>query len=152
MKLSKNFTFEEYTKSQIAERLNIANIPSAIHLDNAKLLFDHVVQKIRDHFGLTIISSGYRSPTLNKIIGGSINSQHCLGQAVDLEVPNKGNQEVAIWIRDNLEFDQLILEGYKPGVSDSGWIHVSYNNLNNRKQVLSASFNNGKATYIQGIS
>jgi hypothetical protein len=152
MKLSKNFTLEEYTKSQAAERMGIDNMPSGIHLDQARILFERVVQKIRDHFGLTVINSGYRSPWLNTLVGGSGTSQHCTGQAVDIEVPGKSNQEVALWIRDNLEFDQLILEGYKPGQPDSGWVHVSYVNGKNRKQTLSATFVNGKAVYTTGIS
>ncbi len=152
MKLSKNFTVEEYIKSQAADRLGINNIPSALHLDSAKILFERVVQRVRDHFGPTIINSGYRSPALNSVVGGSSTSQHSTGQAVDIEVPGKSNQEVAIWIRDNLEFDQLILEGFKPGQPDSGWVHVSYVNGKNRKQVLSATFNNGKAVYTAGIS
>lgn len=151
MKLSKNFTLEEYSKSQTADRLGISNIPSAQHLDNAKILFERVVQRVRDHFGPTVINSGYRSPNLNKAVGGSNTSQHSTGQAVDIEVPGVSNQEVAIWIRDNLEFDQLILEGYKPGIPGSGWVHVSYNNGKNRKQVLSARFENGKAIYSEGI-
>lgn len=152
MKLSKNFTLEEYSKSQTADRLGIDNVPSAHHLDNARMLFERVVQKVRDHFGPTVINSGYRSPNLNKAVGGSNTSQHSTGQAVDIEVPGKSNQEVAIWIRDNLEFDQLILEGYKPGIPGSGWVHVSYANGKNRKQVLSARFENGKAIYSEGIA
>lgn len=152
MKLSKNFTLEEYSKSQTADRLGIDNVPSAQHLDNARMLFERVVQRVRDHFGPTVINSGYRSPALNKAVGGSNTSQHSTGQAVDIEVPGKSNQEVAVWIRDNLEFDQLILEGYKPGIPGSGWVHVSYANGKNRQQVLSARFENGKAIYSEGIS
>lgn len=152
MRLSKNFTLEEYTKSQAADRLGIDNVPSALHLDNARILFERVVQRVRDHFGPTIINSGYRSPALNRAVGGSTTSQHSTGQAVDIEVPGKSNQEVAIWIRDNLEFDQLILEGFKPGQPGSGWVHVSYANGKNRKQSLSATFVNGKAIYSEGIS
>lgn len=152
MRLSKNFTLEEYSKSQTADRLGIDNVPSALHLDNARMLFERVVQKVRDHFGPTVINSGYRSPALNRAVGGSNTSQHSTGQAVDIEVPGKSNQEVAIWIRDNLEFDQLILEGYKPGIPGSGWVHVSYANGRNRQQVLSARFENGKAIYSEGIA
>ena len=152
MKLSKNFTLEEYSKSQTADRLGIDNVPSALHLDNARMLFERVVQRVRDHFGPTVINSGYRSPALNRAVGGSNTSQHSTGQAVDIEVPGKSNQEVAIWIRDNLEFDQLILEGYKPGIPGSGWVHVSYTNGKNRQQVLSARFENGKAIYSECIA
>ncbi len=86
---------------------------------------------MRAHFGLPVtISSWYRCPALNKAIGGVDKpgkiSQHVLGEAVDFEIPGVPNAEVAAWIRDNLEFDQCILEFYKPGIPDSGWIHVSY--------------------------
>ena len=70
MKLSKNFTLEEYTKSQTALRLGIDNKPGDEHLDKAVKLFENVVQKVRDHFGVTVINSGYRGPELNKAIGG----------------------------------------------------------------------------------
>jgi len=151
MKLSKNFTLTEFTKSQTALRQGIDNTPSPEHLDAAKHLFETVVQPIRDHFGPTIINSGYRGPELNAAVGGSSKSQHCKGEAVDLEVPGVANAEVAEWIRDNLEFDQLILEFYTPGIPDSGWVHVSAANAENRKSVLTAMKEDGKTVYKQGI-
>jgi zinc D-Ala-D-Ala carboxypeptidase len=85
--LSKNFTLTEFTKSQTALRLGIDNTPSEEHLAAAKLLFENVVQPVRDHFGPTVINSGYRGPALNEAIGGAATSQHCRGEAVDIECP-----------------------------------------------------------------
>ena len=153
MKLSKNFTVAEYIKSQTATRHEIDNSLSEEHLENAKKLFANVVQPIREKFGITIITSGYRSPDLNAKIGGSSKSQHCKGQAVDLECLKESNADVAMWIENNLDFDQLILEFYTPSEPSSGWIHVSYNeDGKNRKSVLTASKINGKTVYTNGLN
>lgn len=153
MKLSKNFSMAEFTKSQTAERKGIDNVPQGEHLDAAVALFENVVQKVRDHFGPTVLNSGYRSPELNAAVGGSSKSQHCKGEAADIEVPGVPNAEVAEWIRDNLDFDQLILEAYKKGIPDSGWVHVSYkSDGSNRKSVLTADFTSGKAVYANGLN
>lgn len=152
MKLSKNFTMAEFTKSQTAERKGIDNTPHGEHLDAAKELFEHVVQPVREHFGPTIINSGYRSPALNEAVGGSSKSQHCKGEAVDIEVPGVPNVELAEYIRDNLDFDQLILEFYVPGIDDSGWVHVSYKaDGDNRGSVLTAMREDGKTNYYEGL-
>jgi len=147
MNLSKNFTLQEFTKSQTAERRGIDNTPVEGHLENAKALFENVVQPVRDNFGVTVINSGYRSGDLNYAIGGSNTSQHCKGQAVDIECPGTPNYDVAKWIEENLDFDQLILEFYTPGIPDSGWVHVSYKSEDNRKSVLTAMKENGKTVY-----
>jgi hypothetical protein len=147
VRLSKNFTLQEFTKSQIAERKGIDNIPGEIHLERAKKLFENIVQKVRDNFGVTIINSGYRSGDLNYAIGGSNTSQHCKGEAVDIECPGTPNYDVAKWIEDNLDFDQLILEFYTPGIPDSGWVHVSYKTEDNRRSILTAMKENGKTIY-----
>lgn len=151
MKLSPNFSLQEFTKSQTAVRLGIDNTPEEDHLVAAQSLFLMVVQPIRDHFGPTVLNSGYRGPALNEAVGGSATSQHCKGEAVDLEVPGVPNAEVAEWIRDNLDFDQLILEFYTPGIPDSGWVHVSYKNEGNRKSILTAMKEDGKTVYKPGI-
>ena len=151
MKLSKNFTLQEFTKSQTAIRMDIDNTPNEGHLENAKALFDNVVQKVRDHFGVTTINSGYRGPELNKAVGGSSKSQHCKGEAVDIECPGTGNYDVAKWISENCDFDQLILEFYTPGIPDSGWVHVSYKSTENRKSILTAMKENGKTVYKSGL-
>ena len=151
MRLSKNFTLQEFTKSQTALRLGIDNTPSPEHLDAAKHLFETVVQPVRDQFGVTVINSGYRGPALNEAVGGSSRSQHCKGEAVDIECPGTSNYEVAKWIEENLEFDQLILEFYTPGIPDSGWVHVSVANAENRKSVLTAMKEDGKTVYKTGL-
>ena len=153
MQLSKNFTMAAFVKSDTATKLRIDNTPQGEHLENAKALFENVVQAVRDHFGPTVINSGYRSPELNDAVGGSATSQHCKGEAVDIEVPSVPNGDLAEWIRDNLDFDQLILEFYTPGIPDSGWVHVSYKtDGSNRKSVLTAARIDGKTVYSEGIN
>jgi len=152
MQLSKNFTMAEFIKSDTATRLGIDNTPEGEHLEAAKALFENVVQKVRDHFGPTVINSGYRSPALNEAVGGSATSQHCKGQAANIEVPGVANADLANWIVDNLDYDQVILEFYTPGIPDSGWVHVSYNTQGNRKSTLTASRVDGKTVYTQGIN
>jgi hypothetical protein len=151
VRLSENFSLQEFTKSQTAERKGIDNTPVEGHLENAKALFENVVQPVRDNFGVTVINSGYRSGDLNYAIGGSNTSQHCKGQAVDIECPGTPNYDVAKWIEDNLDFDQLILEFYTPGIPDSGWIHVSYKTEDNRNASLTAMKENGKTVYKPGL-
>ena len=151
MKLSKNFTLKEFTKSQTAERRGIDNTPNDEHLENAEFLFGNVVQKVRDNFGPTTINSGYRGPELNEAVGGSKKSQHCHGQAADIEVPGVSNYEVAKWITENCDFDQVILEFYTPGIPDSGWVHVSYKKEGNRKSILTAMKEGGKTVYKVGL-
>ena len=151
VKLSQNFTIQEYIKSQTALRQGIDNTPTEEHMGNATALFRNVVQKVRDQFGVTVINSGYRGEALNKAVGGSSKSQHCKGEAVDIECPGTPNYDVAKWIEDKLDFDQLILEFYTPGVPDSGWVHVSYKSEGNRKSVLTAMKENGKTVYKPGL-
>ena len=151
MRLSKNFTLKEFTKSQTAERRDIDNTPNDEHLENAEFLFGNVVQKVRDNFGPTTINSGYRGPELNEAVGGSSKSQHCHGQAADIEVPGVSNYEVAKWITENCDFDQVILEFYTPGIPDSGWVHVSYKKEGNRKSILTAMKEGGKTVYKVGL-
>ena len=152
MNLSKNFTLQEFTKSQTALRQGIDNTPEGEHLEAAKALFENVVQPVREHFGPTVINSGYRGPALNEAVGGSATSQHCKGEAVDIECPGVPNADIAQWIVDNLDFDQVILEFYTPGIPDSGWVHVSYKaEGDNRKSILTAMKEDGKTVYKTGI-
>lgn len=152
MRLSENFTLEEFVKSQTAIRRGISNEPTQEEINKLIILCNHVIQPVRDAFGLTNINSGFRSLELNTAIGGSRKSQHCLGEAADIEVPGVSNYDLAIWIRDNLEFDQLILEFYKPGVPNSGWVHVSYQDERaNRNAVLTAVRIHSRASYKTGI-
>jgi zinc D-Ala-D-Ala carboxypeptidase len=148
MKLSANFQLSELVKSQVAERKGIANNPSPAHIDNLKSLCLNVLQPIRSHFEEpVIISSGYRSGEVCIAIGSKPTSQHAEGKAADIEIVNVDNKELAMWIKDNLEFDQLILEFYKDGEPDSGWVHVSYNGEENRNQFLIATREEDKVVY-----
>jgi len=152
MRLSKNFTLAEFTKSQTALRHGLDNTPTDEHLESAKELFEHVVQPVRDNFGVTVINSGYRGGELNAKVGGSSKSQHCKGEAVDIECPGNSNYDVARWIEQNLDYDQLILEFYTPGIPDSGWVHVSYKaDGSNRKSTLTALKEDGKTVYKTGL-
>ena len=138
MQLSENFSLNEFTKSDTAVRKGIDNTPNDDHLKSMKALCENVLQKVRSHFGKSVrITSGYRSPELCEAIGSSARSQHAQGEAADFEITGIDNKELAKWIRDNVEFDQLILEFYTEGDPNSGWVHCSYSD-DNRKQVLSA--------------
>ena len=138
MQLSKNFSLKELTKSQTAERLDIENNPSEEEINNLESLCKHILQPIRDFYGVPfIVNSGYRSVALCKAIGSSAKSQHAKGQAADFEIPNVNNYDLAVWIQENLEFDQLILECYKSGDPSSGWVHCSFrDDGENRQEVL----------------
>lgn len=152
IRLSENFTLGEHTKSMTAIRHGLDNDITPEHLENAKLLFQHVVQPVRNEFGPTIITSGYRGKKLNELVGGSEKSQHCNGQAADFECLRADNLTVARWIRDNLDFDQLISEFYVPGDPFSGWVHSSYvSPEKNRKECLTATMVNGKVAYSPGL-
>ena len=152
MKLSNNFSLKEMTKSQTATRRGIDNDPGEEEQANLQQLCEQVLQKVRDHFGKPVtVTSGYRSPELNKAIGGSTTSDHCKGMAADIEIAGVPNYELAEWIKDNCEFRQLILEFYTPGIPDSGWVHVSYDYEENLKKVMTAMKENGKTVYKVGL-
>ncbi len=149
MKLTENFSLNELTKSQTAERKGIDNTPSAEHQDNLKSLCEMILQPIRDHFGQVVsVSSGYRSPELCVAIGSSTQSQHAKGQASDFEIFGISNKELADYIDQNLDYDQLILEYWKgEDEPNSGWVHCSFNTQGNRKQYLRAYKENGSTKY-----
>ena len=149
MKLTENFSLNALTKSQTAERKGIDNTPSAEHQENLKSLCEMILQPIRDHFGQVVsVSSGYRSPELCVAIGSSTQSQHAKGQASDFEIFGVSNKELADYIDQNLDYDQLILEYWKgEDEPNSGWVHCSYTNGNNRKQYLRAYKENGSTKY-----
>ena len=141
MKLSKNFSLAEMVKSQTAERKGIPNEPNDDHVYAMTLLAENILQPVRDEFGSFIVSSGYRSPELCVAIGSNIHSQHAKGEAADFEVAGMDNYDLALWIEQNLEFDQLILECYTGG--NTGWIHCSYVPEGNRKETLTYDKANG---------
>tara|TARA_R100000935_G_scaffold5450_1_gene12539 strand:+ start:654 stop:1118 length:465 start_codon:yes stop_codon:yes gene_type:complete len=127
MRLTNNFTLSELTKSQAAERCGFDNNPDKEQVASLVLLSENVLQPIRDHFQKPVlISSGYRSPNVSRQIGSSSRSQHCKGQAADIEILGLSNQELSDWIFENLSFDQLILEFHDYVEPNSGWVHVSY--------------------------
>ena len=150
MKLSENFSLLELTKSQTATRKGIDNAPSPEHQENLKLLCAHILQPVRDRFERVVsVSSGYRSEELCLAIGSKITSQHAKGQAADFEIYGLSNGELANYIKENLDYDQLILEYWTPENPNSGWIHCSFNSEGNRKEYLRAYKNEGKTKYEQ---
>ena len=149
MKLTENFSLNELTKSQTAERKGIDNTPSTEHQENLKSRCEMILQPIRDHFGQVVsVSSGYRSPELCVAIGSSTQSQHAKGQASDFEIFGVSNKELADYIDQNLDYDQLIIEYWKgEDEPNSGWVHCSFNTQGNRKQYLRAYKENGSTKY-----
>jgi zinc D-Ala-D-Ala carboxypeptidase len=152
MNLTKNFTLSEMTKSETALRHGMDNTPGEQEIAALKLLCEKVLQPVRDHYGRGVkVNSGFRHPEVNAKVGGSKTSDHCRGQAADIEIPGVPNPELAKWIVDNLEFRQVILEFVTIGVPDSGWVHVSYVAEDNKKQVLTAIKKDGKTVYLNGL-
>jgi zinc D-Ala-D-Ala carboxypeptidase len=150
MQLSKNLSLAEVTRSETAKRKGISNMPTPEHIENFKKLAENVFQPIRDHFGVPIrISSGYRSKELNTAIGGSLSSQHCQGEAIDIDMDGTSitNAQIFHFIKDNLNFDQMIWEFGTDKNPD--WVHVSYESTGKqRKQILVAKRVGGKTTYV----
>jgi zinc D-Ala-D-Ala carboxypeptidase len=146
MQLSKHFTLEEFEKSQTATRKGIKNKAGAGEIKNLGDLCYEVLEPVRAKFDKPVtITSGYRSEELCEAIGSKKTSQHTTGNATDFEISGVSNLEVALWIENHCDFDQLILE-YYTGEANSGWIHVSYKDGSNRKQVLTfdgKSYTNG---------
>ena len=150
--LTRNFSLHELTKSETALRYDMENTPGPAETANLTELAGKVLQPIRDHFAKGVkINSGFRHPDVNAKVGGSRTSDHCKGMAADLEIPGVANAELAQWVKDNLEFTQLILEFYTPGIPDSGWVHVSYDPANLKKQVMTATTQGGKTVYLPGL-
>jgi zinc D-Ala-D-Ala carboxypeptidase len=151
MKISPHLSLAELTRSQTAKRNGIDNTPTAEHLENFKILAEKVFEPIREHFKTPIfISSGYRSKELNDFIKGSPNSQHCKGQAIDIDMDGGSgevtNRMIFDFIKNKLDFDQLIWEFGTDFNPD--WVHVSYVKTGNRKQKLKAVRKNGKTSYV----
>lgn len=138
--ITKNFTLAELTYSDTANIKKIPNIPTEIEYNNMKNLCENVLQPLRDALKKPIrVNSCYRGKQLNEAVGGSKTSQHCKGQAADIEIIGMSNYDLACYIRDNFDFDQLILEFTDNIKNDinAGWVHVSYVSSSvNRKQCL----------------
>ena len=154
MKLTANFSTVEFEHSDDAISKGIDNTihDSGIAI-NLRALAENILQPVRDHFRKRVrINSGYRCAALNKAQGSSSKtSQHMRGEAADIEIMGLSNHVLAEWIRDNLPFDQLILENHQTGDPNSGWVHVSYCRDRQRKMVLTATFKGGKAKYTPGL-
>ena len=137
MNLSRNFTLVEFTKSQTAERKGISNKPTLEHIENLTELCTHILEPTRRNFSKPIvITSGYRSEELCEAIGSKTTSQHAKGEAADFEMFGLDNKSLAKYIKNNLIFDQLILEFYNQDDPSSGWVHCSYSKEENRKEAL----------------
>lgn len=150
MQLSKHLSLAEVMRSEMAKRKGINNMPSKEHLENFKLLAENVFEPIREHFKVPIhISSGYRSKALNTVVKGSLSSQHCTGEAIDIDMDGTAitNAQIFNYIKDNLNFDQMIWEFGTDKNPD--WVHVSYESTGKqRKQILKAVKVNGKTSYV----
>ena len=152
MKLTANFSLSELTKSQTATRKGIDNTPSPEHQENLRLLCEAVLQPVREHFGRVVtVTSGYRSPELCTAIGSKITSQHARGEAADFEIFGVSNKELADYIHEHLDYDQLILEYWNESDPNSGWVHCSYSEGKNRKQYLKAYKDENNKTCYQPI-
>ena len=150
-KISEHLELAEVIRSEQAKRMGVSNMPTAEHIENFKKLAENVFEKIRNNFRVPIhISSGYRSVELNKAIKGSSSSQHCKGEAIDIDMDGTANgvtnRMVFDYIKDNLNFDQLIYEYGTDANPD--WVHVSWESTGKqRKQVLRCTRVNGKPVY-----
>lgn len=148
MQLSPHFSLAEFehTDTGLPNAVPPALIPSL------RALCTKVLEPIRAHFGPVTLNSGYRSPKVNAAVGGAPTSQHAKGQAADIEVASASNLALAQWVRDNLSFDQLILESYKPGKPTSGWVHVSWTEARKpRRSILTMTMGSHGPVYSTGI-
>ena len=149
MNISEHITLKEATKSELAIRRNLQNTPNEQQLENMRIVANEVFEPLRKFFNVPIgISSFFRSVEVNKAIGGSSTSQHCTGEAIDIDADIYGNLkniDIFMFIKNNLEFDQLIWEFGNDFEPD--WVHVSFSAKKNRKQILRASKFNGKTVY-----
>ena len=151
MKISEHLDLSEIIRSESAKRAGITNMPTEEHIKNLKLLAENIFEPIRANFRVPIrISSGYRSKSLNSYIAGSMSSQHCKGEAIDIDMDGNPhgitNAQIFQYIKNNLPFDQLIWEF---GTNENpDWVHVSYSSTGKqRKQALKAIKENGRTQY-----
>jgi len=150
MKISQYLTLAEATKSQTATRHGVDNTPNAAQLQAMKITGRMIFDKVREYIGGPLAATSFfRGPELNKLIGGSATSQHCKGEAVDMDADVFGmgtNKFIFLYIKEHLEFDQLIWEfGDNPDVNHDrdvlpqpAWVHASYSVHGNRGQILIA--------------
>lgn len=144
MQISKHISYEEATRSEKAIEIGIGNTPNASQLEAMKLIAEKVFEPAREFMGEPlIVSSFFRSKSVNKLIGGASGSQHMKGEAIDIKCSD--NAKLFKFIKDNLEFDQLIWEF--GSIVNPAWVHVSYSKNGNRKEVLRAKTVKGKTVY-----
>jgi hypothetical protein len=152
MQLTNNFSLKELTASDTATRKGLDNTPNEAVTANLKTLAENILQPIREHYGKSVkVNSGYRSPEVNASVGGSKTSDHCKGQAADIEITGVANGDLAKYIAENYKFTQVILEFYTQGIPDSGWVHVSYDANDLKCQTLTAVKKDGKTVYLPGL-
>lgn len=149
MQLTQHFSLEELTRTSQP----FLNQPTMGEIASLRTLCTKVLEPVRRHFGKPVrVNSGFRSLKVNRAVGSKDGSQHRLGEAADIEIDGIPNAVLAAWIKDNLPFDQLILEAYKPGIPDSGWVHVSYREGRLRRQVLTMTMGSHGAVYSTGLN
>lgn len=147
MLISKYFTLEQLTISSVAKKKKLSNVPSEPSIENLSRLAKTILDPAHEHFGTgVIIRSGFRAPRVNESVGGALNSQHCVGEAVDFEVNGVPNVVLANWVIEKCMYDQCILEFYNPQEGpNSGWVHASVRGFGNRRQQFIA-YKNGSGT------
>lgn len=146
--LSKHFTLIECIRSEEATRRGIDNTPPEEYIPKLEIVCNKILEPPREFYGIPFRpNSVYRNEIINHLVGGSKTSQHMKAEAADFEIPTISNYDLAVWCKNHMEFDQLILECYIPGQVNSGWVHMSYKESVNRNQVLTFT---GKQ-YIGGL-
>lgn len=150
MRLSKNFSLEEFTKSDTAVQYGIKNDPTPAHIENMRNLCIDLLQPLRDLLGKSIIiTSGYRNSALNLRVGGRSNSQHTNGCAVDINAEGMTARELALFVfNSGLLYDQIIFETK----GDRQWVHLSYDRKRCRSQVMTCVYRKKIAMYTEGIA
>ena len=152
MQLSKYFTLQEMVQSDTAVKAKIDNTPTQAHIDNLTRLCVEVLDPIREQFGVVTITSGYRCKALNLAVKGSKTSDHMLGQAADFKISGQNLVDVCLWIeQSDLQFNQLIAEGYDRKTKDCVWIHISKKESDNKRQILTMTRSQGKTIYTDGL-
>lgn len=146
MNLTENLTLQEATKSNTATRLGIDNTPNQAIIDRMIVTAEKIFQPLRDALGPIRVSSFYRSPDLNRAIGGSKTSQHCTGEAIDMQGISVSNAELFMEACKLEDFDQIIWEFGT--LEEPDWVHVSYSKTHNRKQILRATKIGKRTAYV----
>lgn len=149
--LTDHFTLWEMFRSDVAARYGIDNRPPEEYVSKLRRICEKILEPARVHYGIPFRpNSGYRCEKLNKKVRGSKHSQHLVAEAVDFEIPSVSNYSLAVWLRQNLShYDQIILECYTRGESNSGWVHVSLKMFNEQNRRQSLTYDGKK--YVNGL-